>query len=150
VAHFGFIGHPAGGAVGSLTDMLRLLNLHLQGGFWLGKPFLESAEVTEMQRIQYKEEIEQALRFGKTPAHEYWGLGWLLRGQTNEGWFGFGNVASAGAFGHAGINTVIGIADPTRSLSLAFVTTGSPPSDEDTIRLRNTVTNLMMEAAIIR
>ena len=147
--HFPFLGHPAGGAIGSLTDMLRLLNLYLAGGVWDGQVLLKPETLTEMHRVQYQPEIEQALQSGKSPAHEYWGLGWLLRGQTQEHWFGFGNIASENAFGHAGIDTVIGVADPARDLALAFVTTGSPGSAENTIRLRNTVTNLVMQAVKI-
>ncbi len=148
-AEYQFIGHPAGGAIGTVSDMLRLLNFHLNQGRWQGKIILQAANCREMQRVQYQQAISEALAAGKTPDHEYWGLGWLLRGQTQEGWFGFGNVVSESAFGHAGIDTVIGIADPAKHLALAFVTTDSPPSSEATIRLRNTVTNLVAQSVVM-
>jgi CubicO group peptidase (beta-lactamase class C family) len=144
--HFAFFGHPAGGAVGTVQDMLRLLNLHLNKGSWKGKTLIQPGAFADMHRVQYEKEISAALKAGRTPDHEYWALGWLTRGDTQEGWFGFGNVASEQSFGHAGIDTVIGIADPQRDLALAFVTTASPATAETTVRLRNTVTNLVMKS----
>lgn len=144
--HMPFLGHPSGGAVARPSGMLRLLNLHLAGGVWNGKQLIQPAALAEMHRVQYQAEIDAALRDGKTPKHEYWGLGWLLRGTTTEGWFGFGNIASPRTFGHAGIDTVIGVADPGRDTALVFLTTASPGESANTMRLRNTVTNRVMAA----
>jgi len=145
-AHMAFLGHPSGGAIARPSGMLKLLNLHLAGGVWNGKQLLQPAALAEMHRVQYQAEIDAALRDGKTPKHEYWGLGWLLRGAAEESWFGFGNVASPRTFGHAGIDTVIGVADPDRDTALVFITTGSPGEPATTTRLRNTVTNRVMAA----
>ncbi len=139
----GMLGHPGGGCFARPEDMLRLLNLHLNGGLWNGKRLIRKNAFQEMHRVQYADQIAAALKAGKKPTHEYWALGWLTRGKTDTGWFGFGNVVSEHAYGHAGINTVIGIADPETGLALAFLTTDSPGSDEETVRLRNTVTNLV-------
>jgi CubicO group peptidase (beta-lactamase class C family) len=144
--HFGFLGHPSGGAFARTDDMLRLLNLHLNGGKWNGKTLIQPDAFDEMHRVQYQPEIDAALAAGENPKHEYWGLGWLLRGATNEGWFGFGNVASPQTFGHAGIDTVIGLADPANDVALVFLTTGSPAEAAATTRVRNGVTNRVMAA----
>lgn len=146
VEHFPHLGHPAGGAFATPIDMLRLLQLHLNEGLWQGQQLLEKAECREMQRVQYAEQIAKAVQAGQTPTHEFWGLAWLLRGTTQEHWFGFGNALSERTFGHAGINTVIGLADPESELALVFLTTDSPRSDAETVRLRNTVTNLVARA----
>jgi CubicO group peptidase (beta-lactamase class C family) len=142
----GMLGHPGGGCFGCAEDMLKLLNLHLNGGVWRGRRLIGEEAFGEMHRVQYAGEIAAALAAGRHPAHEYWALGWLTRGRTDEHWFGFGNVVSERSFGHAGINTVIGVADPDTGLALAFLTTDSPASDAETIRLRNTVTNLVAAA----
>ena len=142
-AHLPFLGHPAGGAFGSPDDILKLLHLHLNEGVWEGKRLLQEEAFREMHRLQYADEIAAASEAGQQPKHEFWELGWLRRGTTNEHWFGFGDRTSERTFGHAGINTVIGLADPESSLALAFLTTSSPASDAETMRLRNTVTNLV-------
>jgi CubicO group peptidase (beta-lactamase class C family) len=145
-AHFSFLGHPSGGAFARTDDMLRLLNLHLNGGKWNGKTLIQPDALAEMHRVQYQPQIDAALAAGDSPKHENWGLGWLLRGNTNEGWFGFGNVASQQTFGHAGIDTVIGLADPANDVAVVFLTTGSPSEAAITTRVRNTVTNRVMAA----
>ena len=146
VDHFKFLGHPSGGALGRPDDMLRLLNLHLNNGQWNGKSLISRDALREMHRVQYQSEIDADLAAGKNLRHEYWGLGWNLRGTTSESWFGFGNVASSRAFGHAGIDTVIGVADPENDVALVFLTTASPGEASTTTRIRNAVTNKVMAA----
>lgn len=144
--HVPFVGHPSGGAFGRVGDMLKFLRLHLNRGVWNGKVLVQPNAFEEMHRVQYAEPIAAAKAAGKPPNHEYWALGFLTRGDTQEGWFGFGNVASEQAYGHAGIDTVIGIADPTRDVAMVFITTASPGEASTTMRLRNTVTNKVMAA----
>jgi CubicO group peptidase (beta-lactamase class C family) len=145
-AHLPFLGHPAGGAFGSADDMLKLLNLHLNEGIWEGNRLLQEEAFREMHRLQYADEIAAAADASQPPRHEFWELGWLRRGTTREHWFGFGDRTSVRTFGHAGISTVMGLADPETSLALAFLTTDSPASDAETVRLRNTVTNLVADS----
>ncbi|MCF6287148.1 MAG: beta-lactamase family protein, partial [Candidatus Hydrogenedentes bacterium] len=145
-AHFGLLGHPAGGCIGAPRDVLKVLQLFLNGGTWEGKILLKPETVDEMLRVQYMEERLSAIKAGKKPTHEFWGLGWLTRGDTNTGWFGFGDQISEASFGHAGLDTVIGVADPETKLSLVFITTDSPKTPEQTTLLRNTVTNLVAKA----
>lgn len=147
-AHAGMRGHPGGGCFARVDDMLRLLNLHLNGGVWEGRRLLQEKTFAEMHRVQFAADIEAALARDESPVHEYWALGWLTRGRTTAHWFGFGNVVSERAFGHAGISTVIGVADPETELALAFLTTDAPESNPEAVRLRNTVTNLVASAVM--
>lgn len=140
-------GHPAGGCIGTLPDALRVLQLHLNKGIWEGKTVLKPAAWEEMHKVQYAKEIEAA---GMSPKHEAWAIGWLTRGdgpaRGGSGWFGFRDQKSPQIFGHAGIDTIIGVADPATEVALMFATTRSPKSNEDATRLRNTATNLVMAA----
>jgi CubicO group peptidase (beta-lactamase class C family) len=140
------IGHPAGGFLGTPVEMLQLLNLYLDGGAWKGRRLLSEALVGEILSIQYCDAIAAAKARGESPKHENWGLGWLIRGDDGPGWFGLGTITSPRTFGHAGIGTVIGVADPDTGLALAFLTTAPPEKDEDTIRVRNRVTDLVAAA----
>ena len=145
-AHCWQLCNPAAGAFGTIADVLKLLQLHLNGGVWNGRQLIQPEALREMHTIQNDALIEAALARGEDPVREYWGLGWQLRGKSTQGWFGFGNVASPRAFGHAGIDTVMTVADPERDVALAFLTTDSPKPGDKTIPVRNTVTNLLMAA----
>lgn len=141
-AHFGLLGHPGGGCFGKPLDMLKVLRLNLQGGIWKGQPLIAPAAFKEMHRVQYASAIDEAIVRRAAPAHEPYGLGWLIRAHLGEHWFGLGKRTSTRTFGHAGIDTVIGVGDPERALVIAFLTTDSPqPSDDNTVRIRNTVTD---------
>lgn len=148
--HFQYAGHPAGGCLGTAADALKVLELHLHGGVWRGKRMLKPETLAEMHRVQFQKQIDEARAAGKAPTHEPWGLGPLMRGPGPKGgghdWFGFRDQTSAGIFGHAGIDTVIGVADPVGKRALMFITTQSPPSSEKTVALRNGVVNRVFEA----
>jgi CubicO group peptidase (beta-lactamase class C family) len=146
--HYGLLGHPAGGCLSTPGDVLKVLQLHLDGGSCNGKQLLKAETVAEMQRVQYADAIAGAVKEGRSSKHEFWGLGWLTRGTTTTGWFGFGDQVSERAFGHAGLDTVIGIADPETGLAFTFITTDSPSSNPQTVLIRNTVTNLVAKAVV--
>lgn len=146
----GMMGHPAGGCIGTPADALKVLQLHLNGGVWRGTRLLRQDELDEMHSVQYLDEIASARAKGKPPVHEPWGLGPLMRGEGpsmgGHDWFGFRDQASPGIFGHAGIDTVIGVADPATGIALFFVTADSPKPPEKTVPLRNGVTNRVFAA----
>ena len=146
---FGLAGHPAAGCFGTVADALKVLNLHLQDGVWNGRRLLSSKALREMHTVQFEQEIHRARKLGKEPAHEPWGLGLLLRGPGPAGgshaWFGIRDPNSPGLFGHAGLDTIIAVADPMTQIAFTFATTASPGSSTTTIALRNEVTNRVLE-----
>lgn len=146
----GLGGHPAGGCTGTLSDALRVLQLHLNGGTWRGRRLIQPEALAEMHTVQYARQIAEALAAGRQPAHETWGLGPLLRGvwpaTGSHDWFGFHNQSAPGIFGHAGIDTVIGVADPSTGIALMFATTNSPTPPEKTVQVRNGVTDRVFAA----
>lgn len=146
----GLAGHPAGGCFGTVDDMLRVLNLIVDGGVWQGKRLLQPEALTEMLTVQYARQIADAVAAGHKPAHESWGLGWLLRGTQPEcpagPWFGFGDGKSPTLFGHAGVDTIYGDGDPARELAYVFVMTGKPKDAAESTRLRREVSNRLQDA----
>ncbi len=144
---FGYAGHPGAGCFGQLDDILKLLHLHLQRGVWNSKQLIAPEVFREMHTVQFASEIAGARKEGATPKHEPWGLGPLLRGEgpacEAHKWFGFANQSSASIFGHAGINSFIGIGDLTSQVALVFATTDSPKSTDATILVRNKVADLV-------
>ena len=148
-AHVLLPGHPAGGCFGTMGDALRVLQLHLDKGICAGHTILSHESFSEMHKLQYAREIQAALERGEQPKHENWAVGWLLRGEApggGSGWFGFRDQNNPAIFGHAGIDTVIGVADPATDVAFMFNTTRSPKSAEETVRLRNEVTNRVLAA----
>lgn len=147
---FSMAGHPAGGCIGTPADALKVLQLHLNNGTWGRKRLLSRDILNEIHTVAYQKERDAARAGGKTPTHETWGLGPLLRGtgpsEGGHAWFGFQNQTEPGIFGHAGIDTVIGVADPKTGNALFFVTTNSPKPPEKTVPLRNGVTDRVLTA----
>ena len=149
-AAFGYAGQPGAGCFGTLGDALKVLHFHLQEGVWKSKRMISPEVFREMHTVQYAREIAAAQAAGETPKHEPWGLGPLLRGTgpacEAHNWFGFHHQTSPGIFGHAGINTFIGVGDPKLRVALVFTCTNSPKSAEQTCLVRNKVTDLVFAA----
>ncbi len=141
----GLAGHPAGACLGTLVDVIKVLQLHLNRGEWNGQTLIQPAAFNEMHRVQYADQIARSLAAKETPAYQTWGLGILLRGDVpRDGahdWFGFGDRSSPAIFGHAGISTVMAVADPELKLAIALSVTDQPNPESKAGEIRNGVTN---------
>jgi CubicO group peptidase (beta-lactamase class C family) len=142
-------GHPAGGAFGTAGDLLKVLHLHLNNGVWGGKALIKPDALRQMHTVQYAAAIRKAHEAGQPPAHQPWGLGILIRGDgpadpVHHG-FGLGQVGHAGLFGHAGIGTIIGVADPSCDAALVFLTTDTPKPDAKVASVRSGVVARVLE-----
>ena len=146
-AAFAYAGQPGAGCFGTLGDALTVLHFHVQEGMWNSKRLISQEIMREMHTVQYAKEIAAARAAGEKPKHEPWGLGPLLRGDgpacDAHKWFGFFNQKSSGIFGHAGIDTVIGVGDMKSRVALVFATTDSPKPADKTVLVRNKATDLV-------
>jgi CubicO group peptidase (beta-lactamase class C family) len=144
---FPYAGQPGAGCTGTLADALKVLHLHVQQGLWNSRTLIAKDVFREIHTVQFEKEIQAARAAGSKPKHESWGLGLLLRGagpaNGSHKWFGFHNQPSPGVFGHAGIDTLIGIGNPATGVAFVFVTTNSPKPSEKTTVIRNQVTDLL-------
>jgi hypothetical protein len=144
---FGYAGQPGAGCFGTLGDALTVLHFHLQEGMWNSQRLISREIMREVHTVQYAREIAAARAAGQKPKHEPWGLGPLLRGDGPPcdalKWFGFYDQKSSGAFGHAGIDTLIGVGDLKSHIALVFVTTDSPKPADKTVVVRNKATDLV-------
>jgi len=137
---FELIGHPGGGCFGTARDMLKVVQLMVSGGIWKGKALIHPDEMDQILEVQFAGERRTAEQQKTEPAHEPWGLGWMIRdGLRNHG-FGLGNTTSDGAFGHAGISTVHSVADPATGLALLYLSTDQPEGVE-VANYRNAITD---------
>ena len=144
---FSYAGQPGAGCFGTVADALKVLQLHVQEGVWESKRLMVRETFQEMHTVQFEKEINAARSAGKPPKHEPWGLGPLLRGGgpacESHKWFGFYDQTSPGIFGHAGIDTLIGVGDLRSHVALVFATTNSPKPSDRTVPVRNRVTDLV-------
>jgi len=74
-----------------------------------------------------------------------WGLGFIIN-SNRYGWqtvpYGFGRHASEGTFGHGGMQSSAGFADPERQLAVAIICNGTPGEARHTKRIRQLATAL--------
>lgn len=142
---FSYAGQPGAGCFGTLADALKVLQLHLPDGASGARRVLTANVRREIHTVQYAQEIRNARAAGRKPEHEPWGLGPLLRGEgaaiSAHRWFGFSNQATPEIFGHAGIDTFIGVADPRTRIAFVFAATHSPQPAGTAGKLRVSVTD---------
>jgi CubicO group peptidase (beta-lactamase class C family) len=100
----GVAGHA--GLFGSASDVLRLVQLFLQEGWWDGQQLLKPATV----RIALQPRPEPDTH----PAHPASGLGWML----NRPYMG---AAKAEGFGHSGFTGPIIIGVPSQGLTIVLL-----------------------------
>jgi CubicO group peptidase (beta-lactamase class C family) len=142
--------HPAGAYFAQVDDILAIMHLHLDGGRWGDDVVLPEAAWREMHRPQYADEIATARARGEAPAHEWWAIGWLLRGELEEDWpmmsvahwFGLVPAPHFDSFSHAGTSTVLGIADPTTRVAVALAATAEL-EELNAVRLRAAAADLL-------
>ena len=127
------MGHPWGGLHSTTGDLAVLLQTFLNGGQYRGIRLFSPVTVAAMTRDHN----------GSVGAP--WGLGWALR--DSRVWNYFGDLGSAGTFGHVGSTGTVAWADPERQLICVLLTTRSASYQRGF--LLNSVSN-MAQAAVIK
>ena len=103
------MGHPWGGLHATTGDLAALLQTFLNGGGYGEARVFSPATVAAMTRDQN----------GELGAP--WGYGWALR--DSPVWNYFGDLGTAGTFGHVGITGTVAWADPGRQLICVLLST---------------------------
>ena len=103
------MGHPWGGMHSTTGDLAILLQTFLNGGVYGPSRIFSPATTAAMTR-DHNRAIEAP-----------WGLGWALR--DSRVWNYFGDLGSAGTFGHVGATGTVAWADPARHLICVLLTT---------------------------
>ncbi len=125
------MGHPWGGLHGATADLATLLQTFLNGGLYGRTRLFSPATTAVMTRDQNR-------AIGAP-----WGHGWALR--DSPVWNYFGNLGSAGVFGHVGVTGTVAWADPVRQLICVFLSTRSATHQGGF--LLNSISN-MVQAAV--
>ncbi len=124
------MGHPWGGLHSTAGDLAILLQTFLNSGEY-GQFRLFSPMTTAAMTRNHNSTIGAP-----------WGLGWALR--DSPVWNYFGNLASAGTFGHVGATGTVAWADPARQLIVVLLTTRSHRREV----LLNSISNIAQAAVV--
>jgi CubicO group peptidase (beta-lactamase class C family) len=111
------LAHPSFGVVSSVRDLLRFGLLFSPGA---DTTILSPATVQLMTTDQLSGGRRGALVGTELTLPQPWGLGFMVRGGSLQ--FGFGELASPSAFGHAGASGCVLIVDPVNDFAFAIVT----------------------------
>ncbi len=127
------MGHPWGGMHSTTSDLAILLQLFLNGGEY-GRFRLFSPVTTAAMTRDHNRAIGAP-----------WGLGWGLR--DSRVWNYFGDLGSAGTFGHVGATGTVAWADPARQLMCVLLSTRAAAYRGGF--LLNSISN-MAQAAVVK
>ena len=126
------MGHPWGGLHATTGDLAALLQTFLNGGRYGEARVFSPAAAAAMTRDQN----------GELGAP--WGYGWALR--DSPVWNYFGDLGTAGTFGHVGITGTVAWADPGRQLICVLLSTRTAARENGF--LLKSVSN-MVHAAVV-
>jgi len=124
------MGHPWGGLHSTPGDLAILLQTFLNGGDYSQFRLFSPVTTAAMTRDHN----------GAIGAP--WGLGWALRDSLV--WNYFGNLGSAGTFGHVGATGTVAWADPVHQLIVVLLTTSSHRRKV----LLNSISNMAQSAVV--
>ncbi|MCH7661731.1 MAG: beta-lactamase family protein [Euryarchaeota archaeon] len=118
---------PAASATGSARDMARFYSCLANGGELDGTRLLERSTIEAMTTEQANVEEDATLGVPRR-----YGMGFVLGGSP---WGKFGTVSPDRVFGHGGLGSIVGWADPEDGLAFAYVTNGICDEFEHSLRV---------------
>lgn len=131
---------PSAGGVGPMGDLVKVLEMFLGEGARQGQRVLQPATAAAMaQRLRVGLRDET---FGMVID---WGLGLMVNSWTYRrapASYGYGEHASADAFGHGGQQSSLAFADPAHGLAVALCCNGRPGEPANHRRTQPVVTAL--------
>lgn len=107
---------PASSGTGTARDMARFYACLAEGGELDGTRLLDADTVAQATEVQV--EVE---RDGTLGVPRRYAMGFERAGTP---WDKYGTLSPRTAFGHGGLGSVVGWADPDRRLAMAYVTNG--------------------------
>ncbi|WP_122088794.1 serine hydrolase domain-containing protein [Halalkalicoccus subterraneus] len=118
---------PAASATGTARDMARFYACLANGGELDGTRVLDAETVTAMTSEQVAVE-----RDGTLGVPRRYGLGVVLGGGA---WDKFGSLSPERVFGHGGLGSIVGWADPEDGIAFSYVTNGIREETEHALRV---------------
>jgi CubicO group peptidase (beta-lactamase class C family) len=118
---------PAASATGSARDMARFYACLANGGELDGERILEESTIESMTTEQAAVERDATLGVPRR-----YGMGFVLGGSP---WGKFGTTSPSRVFGHGGLGSIVGWADPEDEIAFSYVTNGIRDEFEHSLRM---------------
>lgn len=139
---------PGSGMRGPIYALGRFYEMLLGEGRWGTRQILNPRSVSQITRRQRHGMFDETFKFPLD-----WGLGLIIndpQGRSDHMPYGFGRHASPETFGHGGLQSSTGFADPRHRLAVAIVFNGQPGEAAHQTRIRATLTALYQDLGLAR
>ena len=138
---------PGGNACGPVRELGRFYQMLLSGGTIDGEMILQRDTVDQLTSPQRVGLHDHTFKQPIT-----WGLGFILDSKAQvDGTpaYGYGPHASTRAFGHGGVQSSVGFADPAHGLVVAIAFNGMPGEQAHQQRMEATLSALYEDLALV-
>ncbi|MFQ3670612.1 MAG: serine hydrolase domain-containing protein, partial [Verrucomicrobiia bacterium] len=125
---------PGSGMRGPVMALGRFYEMLLNEGRWEDRQLLDPRSVSQMTRRQRHGMVDETFKFPLD-----WGLGFIINDPQGHGDhmpYGFGRYASPETFGHGGLQSSSGFADPRHRLAVGIIFNGQPGEAAHQQRIR--------------
>lgn len=133
--------NPGGGAVGTAQDLAKIYEFLLNGGRVGGNTWLLRQETVREMTARQREGLKDHT-FGQVID---WGYGFLINSARYGALanpYGYGRHASDDTFGHGGMQSSAGFADPGHGIAGAIIFNGLPGEPKHVRRINDAMTAL--------
>lgn len=137
---------PGSSFIGPASDLLKIYQMLLNFGKVEKVSILDESNVKDMISSQRGMLYDETFQYSMD-----WGLGIMLNNSINtiDVPYGYGKYASRRSFGHGGIQSSIGFADPLYNLAVVIIFDGQPGESRHKERMQSVIEILYADLGII-
>ncbi len=139
---------PGSGFRGPVAALGHFYEMLLGEGSWHGHRILDPRSISQITRRQRHGMFDETFKFPLD-----WGLGLIINDPQGSGQhmpYGFGRHASPETFGHGGLQSSSGFADPRHRLAAAIIFNGQPGETSHQERIRAVTTAIYEDLGLAR
>ena len=136
---------PGSSFIGPSRDLLKIYEMLLNKGIYNNTRILRETTVNELISSQRGIIYDETFQYPMD-----WGLGVMINNSENKlnMPYGYGKFASELSFGHGGIQSSVGFADPKYQLAIVIILDGQPGEALHNRRIRNIIESIYQELGI--
>tara|TARA_B100000029_G_scaffold515252_1_gene621359 strand:+ start:6019 stop:7062 length:1044 start_codon:yes stop_codon:yes gene_type:complete len=136
---------PGSSFIGPSKDLLKMYEMLLNKGIYNNTRILEETTINKLISSQRGIIYDETFQYPMD-----WGLGIMINNSENKLKmpYGYGKFASELAFGHGGIQSSVGFADPKYQLAIVIILDGQPGESLHNQRIRSIIESIYQELGI--
>lgn len=136
---------PGSSFIGPSKDLLRIYEMLLNKGIYEDTQILKESSVYDLIGSQRGSVYDETFQYSMD-----WGLGIMINNSENKlnMPYGYGKYASDLAFGHGGIQSSVGFADPKYELAMVIILDGQPGEALHNQRIKKIIESIYEELGI--